>query len=403
MIKKLLTLLIFVFVTAELIPQTLFALEEKNKNEALEKNTIYHRLENMLPIYEEAARHPWKSIDTKQKLQKGSQGEAVTLLYKHLCQTHDLQCESTSSPSFFDERIEGGVRAFQERHNLKPDGIVGSSTLAALNVSPKVRLQQIRVNLTRLKHLIQKTEAQYIWVNVPDYRLRLVENHHAVVTFPVIAGKTSRKTPEIDSKVTRVILNPCWHIPPTILKNDVIPKASCESNYLTNSHIRVFLASAPQKALSPDKINWKKIKQNPSAYIFRQDPGPNNALGQIKFDFANAHSVYLHDTPKKELFHEEKRLFSSGCIRLKDPLLFLSRLIEIDPLLTKEKISIEKSIESGNTAFFQLEKPFPIHITYITAWVDSAGNLHFWEDVYKQDEKLVIQKNNEEKDLPQPV
>lgn len=391
--------IIFFIAVSIFISNSAFALTENTATE----NTAHRRLASMVPVYEGAARGPWIVISTNQPLKKGSQGNMVALLHEHLCKTQDLICKDSKRSSVFNEEIEQGVRSFQERHNLKPDGIVGSGTLAALNVSPKIRLQQIQVNLTRLDRLSKNAEARYIWINVPDCRLRLVENHHAVVTFPVIAGKVSRKTPEINSKVTRVILNPCWHVPPTILKNDVIPKAASDPGYLARSHIRVFAASAPQKELSVKQLNWQKIKQSPGAYIFRQDPGVENSLGQIKFDFSNPHSVYLHDTPKKELFDAEKRLFSSGCIRLKDPILFLEHLIERDPGLTKQKTFIEKAIELGNTTTVQFAKPIPIHITYITAWVDSAGKLHFWEDVYKHDEQLVIQKNNEEKDLPQPV
>lgn len=361
--------------------------------------TSHQRLEKMLPIYEKAVQKPWPVLSVQYTLKKGVKDPAVIVLRKRLCKTKDMVCSGSKNNMWFDEQLEEAVRLFQERHNLKPDGIVGSSTRVALNISPKARLQQIRLNLSRLEHLSDQVESRYIWINVPDYRLRLVDNHQAAAIFPVIVGKPSRKTPEIDSKITRITVNPYWYVPPTILRQDIIPKASV--NYLIQHHIRIFSGG---HEISPQKINWANIRSNPSRYVFRQDPGPHNALGQIKFEFSNPHAVYLHDTPTKALFEQEQRLFSSGCIRLKDPLVFLSHLLEWDEASLKgQKQRLDNALQSGVTTTFQLGHPIPIHITYITAWVDGDGKLHFWDDVYQHDQQLIIQGKNQQEDLPPPV
>ncbi len=367
--------------------------------------TAYQRLEKMLPIYEKAVRKPWPTLSVQYTLSKGMSDPAVITLRKRLCKTKDLICpRSSKHDMLFDEQLDEAVKLFQERHNLNPDGVVGPSTRAALNISPKARLQQIRVNLSRLKHLSDQAESRYIWVNVPDCRLRLVDNHEATAIFPVIVGKPSRKTPEINSKITRITINPYWYVPPTILRQDIIPKASSHPDYLIQHHIHVFLGGQSKGEVPPYKINWTNVKSNPARYVFRQDPGPHNALGQIKFEFSNKHAVYLHDTPTKALFEQEQRLFSSGCIRLKDPLVFLSHLVEWDESsLRGQKRRLDDAVQSGVTTTFQLGHPIPIHVTYITAWVDTDGNLHFWDDVYKHDQQLTIQEENEDEDLPPPV
>lgn len=363
----------------------------------------YQRLEKMLPIYKKAATQPWSVLSIPSVLRKGFQSPAVVGLRERLCQIHELSCVEDKNNPLFDESLEDAVRSFQERHNLEPDGIVGRSTLAALNVSPKVRFHQIQLNLVRLKHLMKQAEDRYVWINVPDYRLRLVDNHQAVAIFPVIVGKPARKTPEINSKITRITVNPYWYVPPTILRQDIIPKASVQPGYLTQKHIRIFSTHSSCE-ISPFKINWSLVKCNPAGYIFRQDPGPDNALGQIKFEFSNPHAVYLHDTPMKGLFAEEKRLFSSGCVRLKDPLIFLSKLLDWDKTaLNGQKSQLDEAIESGTTKTFALGNSIPIHVTYITAWVDTHNQLHFWDDVYQHDQQLMIQAKNQQEDLPTPV
>ncbi|MFZ0219823.1 MAG: L,D-transpeptidase family protein [Candidatus Aquirickettsiella sp.] len=366
----------------------------------------YLRLEKKLVFYQRAAQHPWPLLQTHPVLSMGMNDPAVAVLRQRLCASEDLAesvCTHVADPNDFDEHIEEAVALFQERHGLNDDGVVGATTRQALNISAAQRVHQIQFNLQRWSRLIALANPAYIWINVPDHRLRLVNDHHAILTARVIVGKSSRPTPEINSKVTRIVLNPYWTVPPGIARRDVIPKAMRDVNYLYRSHIRLFAANQPNKELDPRAVDWFAVKKNPGRYILRQDPGPYNSLGQIKFEFANPHLIYLHDTPAKALFDAERRLFSSGCVRLEDPFEFLEALEELDPSLQQAASRIEAALESGRTTIINLKSPIPIHLTYITAWVDKNDVLHFWDDVYGRDPALPADKEQLTNDLPEPI
>lgn len=386
----------------------LFSLAIFNSVQAQTTATIpaYLRLEKKLVFYQQAAQHPWPLLQAKDVLSMGMQDPTVAVLRQRLCASEDLAasaCTNVVDPNDFDEQVEDAVALFQERHGLNDDGVVGSATRQAMNVSAAQRLHQIQINLQRWSRLIALANPAYIWINIPDHRLRLVKDHHAILTARVIVGKPSRQTPEINSKVTRIILNPFWTVPPGIARRDVIPKAMRDPNYLNRSHIRLFAKDQPNKELDPHAVDWLAVKKNPGRYILRQDPGPHNSLGQIKFEFANPHLVYLHDTPSKALFDAERRLFSSGCVRLEDPFEFLEALKELDPSLQQSGSRIEAALESGRTTVINLKTPIPIHLTYITAWVDKNDVLHFWDDVYARDPALPVDKEQLANDLPEPI
>lgn len=366
----------------------------------------YSRLEKKLAFYQQAAQQPWPRLQTNEVLSIGMQDPMVAVLRQRLCATEDLAksaCTNVTNPNNFDEQVEDAVALFQERHGLNDDGVVGATTRQALNVSVAQRLHQIEFNLQRWSRLIALVNPAYIWINVPDHRLRLVKDHHAILTARVIVGKPSRPTPEINSEVTRIILNPYWTVPPGIARRDVIPKAMRDPNYLIRSHIRIYAINQPNKELNPNTVDWSAVRKNPGRYILRQDPGPHNSLGQIKFEFANSHLVYLHDTPSKALFDAERRLFSSGCVRLEDPFEFLEALEELDPSLQQAASRIEAALESGRTTVINLKTPIPIHLTYITAWVDKKDVVHFWDDVYGRDPALPADKEQLANDLPEPI
>jgi L,D-transpeptidase YcbB len=367
------------------------------------QHPIYQKLRQALPLYEEAVRNPWPTLYSHRVLELNVNDPAVIVLRERLRRTGELDASESINDVVFDTELERAVRLFQERHGLQPDGVVGRDTRNALNISPEKRVHQIRVNLHRWAQFIPQAGSRYIWINVPDYRLRLVDNHQTILTSRVIVGKPTRATPEIDSHVKRIILNPTWTVPPTIAKQDIIPTVIANPQYLTDHHMRIYSIDRPGVELNISQSILNDLWQNPSRYIIRQDPGPHNALGQIKFEFDNRHSVYLHDTPSKALFEQEKRLFSSGCVRLQNPLILFSALSELDDSLKAQMHQVEQALESGVTTSFKLGNPIPIRVTYITVWVDDTGALHFWDDVYNRDHRLVIQKNTEQRNLPQPI
>lgn len=369
----------------------------------LPQDAPYQQLEKFIPLYLEAVKNPWQPIVTDKALRVGSRDNAVISLRKRLQRTGELTASVSINDSYFDKDLEKSVQVFQERHGILPDGIVGKDTLNALNISPQKRLQQIYINIERWKTFSKQITPKYIWINVPDYRLRYVSKHKTKITSRVIVGKPARATPELDSQITHIIINPYWSVPPTIVRQDLIPKALTNPGYLEEQRIRVFHKTALKSEIPLNKIKWSDVAINPSAYLFRQDPGAKNALGQIKFHFANSHSVYLHDTPSKELFNKEKRFFSSGCVRLENPLTLFSKIAKHEDSIKAQLPDIKQLLESERTVSFKLEKPLPIRVTYITAWVNDEGVLHFWDDVYRKDHRLLINPRNQYKDLPQPA
>lgn len=343
-------------------------------------------LENILPLYKEAMNRPWPIIPaptTKKSLQIGMKNNNVLLLRERLQRTHDL-AEGDTNNDVFDKPLEDGVKLFQSRHGLKADGVVGLTTRAALNVPPAVRVEEILLNIKRFQKLSTQLSQRYVLINIPEYQLHLIDHDKEVLTMKVIIGRPSRPTPELSSTITRLILNPHWHVPHMIAQNDIVPKEIENPDYLNDNHIRIFNHPGDHATeVSEKEVNWQDADENGFKYYLRQDPGLDNALGVIKFEFANTHDVYLHDTPAKNLFAETTRDFSSGCIRLEKPFDLAFYLTQNDPDLNKNKI--QQVLDSKKTSYFKVKDPINIYIAYITAWVDDKGIVNFRDDIYHLD------------------
>jgi murein L,D-transpeptidase YcbB/YkuD len=335
----------------------------------------YMRLQELVPVYENAVIHPWPIISTHGK---------ISALRERLRATGELKEEDANNNSEeYDEALENAVLYFQSCHGLKADGIVGPETLAELNIPPQKRLSQIRVNLSRWAKLANTLGSRYIMVNIPAYEMSLVENGVTVLNMRAIVGKKTRPTPEIESTVTRVILNPYWNVPKLIAQKDIIPKIINDPGYLDEMNIRVIDREEDTATeIDPDNINWESEIKKGFRYHFRQDPGENNALGLVKFEFPNSDHIYMHDTPAKDLFMSDKRAFSSGCIRLEKPFELANYLIQDNPQWDNDRINT--ILEEGKTSYIKIT-PIPIIITYLTLWVDDNGNVQSRADIYGHD------------------
>lgn len=341
-------------------------------------------LNNLLPVYEAAAAHPWKTIPSGSKLKLGAKNKNVVLLRERLRATNELVAANDSGTPVFDNPLDDAVKLFQRTHGLKADGYVGRETLRELNVSPDVRLSQIKVNLQRWEALSHRLGSRYIMVNIPDYRLNVVENGKTVLTMKAIVGNTTHQTPELQSVVTRVVLNPYWNVPKKIAKNDIVPKVIADPDYLNDERIKIFESQEPDaRRIDPSEINWQSAAENGFQYHFRQEPGLGNALGLVKFEFDNSEDVYLHDTPAKTLFDQDKRAFSHGCIRLEKPFELAQYLMQNNSNWTDDRV--KEILETGKTRYIKAAKPTDIVITYITASVDEYGLVEFRDDLYGRD------------------
>jgi murein L,D-transpeptidase YcbB/YkuD len=281
----------------------------------------------------------------------------------------------------YEGEIVAGVRRFQERHGLAADGAVGPATLAALNVPVEARIEQIRVNLERTRWIMGDVAEDFIVVNIAGFRLYLVRGGEPVWTTRVQVGQPYRRTPVFVATLTYLVLNPTWTVPPTILRRDILPAVRDDVGYLAARGIDVVDDSG--MIVDAATVDWS----SPSfPYLLVQRPGPDNALGRVKFMFPNEHFVYLHDTPRRDLFDRESRAFSSGCIRVEHPLDLAGQLLGEG--WSQERIDAVLAAGRMQTVF--LDDPIPVLLLYWTAEVDAAGRVVFHPDVYARDADVAL-------------
>ena len=327
----------------------------------------------------------WESIPEGEPLKQGMRDPRVVLLRKRLLATGDIAASEGDQFSF-DQSVYDGVRRFQARHGLDPDGVVGRGTVETLNVPVATRIDQLEVNLKRLNDVAPTLGRRYVFVNIAGQEVEAVENGQVIIRKRVIVGKEDRQTPELTSKINFIALNPYWNVPLSIATKDLLPKIRANPLFLSRMGIRVFKGwgeNAPE--VDPSSVDWA----NPNVtrqYRLRQDPSRLNSLGTVKINFPNRDSVYLHDTPVKTLFGRNARNFSSGCVRVQDVRDLVAWLM--DENAGWDRTRIDKVIASGEHMDVPLASPVPIYMMYLTAWVAEDGVVNFRDDVYDRDAAL---------------
>jgi L,D-transpeptidase YcbB len=352
-------------------------------------HAAYYRLRNALQIYLGIQKKcGWPSIPSGSTLKIGDTHDRVEKIRKRLIVTKDIDPPVRNVRSAeFDESLMKGVQQFQKRHGIEPDGVVGAATLAAMNIPVEDRISQIELNMERWRWIPRNLGSRYILVNIADYSLAVVENQTTVLGMRVVVGKAYRRTPVFSEKMKYLVLNPFWNVPVKIAVEDKLPIIRKNPLYLTQQHIKVFEGwSEDAPEINPVVIDWNRVNSNNFPYRLRQDPGPLNALGRIKFMFPNKFAVYLHDTPQRGLFKRASRDFSSGCIRIEKPIELAKYLLQNDPQWPDQKIM--GTIESGVTTVVRIKDPIPVHLLYWTAWVTETGTVHFGNDIYDRDPPL---------------
>lgn len=281
------------------------------------------------------------------------------------------------------------VQHFQQRYSLKQDGVIGKDTLRVLNVPVQDHIDKLILNMERWRWLPHQLEGRRILVNVAGFRLVGMYDGNVEITMPVIVGKVKNKTPIFSDVMTYIEVNPYWNIPSSIARNEIVAKVMKNPLYLKEQHIRIFADwQAEAVEVMPESIDWQNIGGGINQFRLRQDPGPGNALGTIKFMFPNNNNVYMHDTPTHSLFRRAKRAFSHGCIRLSRPLDLADYILSNDHQMVMRE-QLKAQIASKERKIFVLNQPLPVHLIYRTAWVDrDTGAAYFYDDIYGRDARL---------------
>lgn len=316
----------------------------------------------------------WPEIAAGPVLEPGDRDQRVPALRERLAISGDLAGGAQGPGSqVYDDRLVRAVRAFQRRHGLTADGTVDERTRHALSIPAAARAEQLRRNLERVRRHETDTEGDLVRVNIPAFRLELRRNGRPVYETRVIVGRPDRQTPVLDGRITRLTLNPAWNVPASIVRNDLAPRFARNPDYAERQGFR--LASGTRRI---GEVDWRSAP----AEGIRQEPGPRNALGRIKFNMPNRRAIFLHDTPHRHLFTARKRAFSSGCVRVEDPLELASRLAgygESGP------DRLAAAIDTEETRSIRFGRTIPVQLVYFTAWVDREGQVQFREDIYGKD------------------
>jgi murein L,D-transpeptidase YcbB/YkuD len=284
--------------------------------------------------------------------------------------------------------LEAAVKQFQQQHALTPDGVLGPATLAAMNVPVQARIDQIKTNLERARWVLHSLPEDVVITDIAGFEVSYRRGGKVVWSTRAQVGKPYRKTPVFRDRIRYLEVNPTWTVPPTILRNDILPKLAADPDYLRKKDMQVLTHDG--KPVDPATVDWSQYPQKRFPYLLRQNPGPGNALGRIKFMFPNKHAVYLHDTPSRSLFERDQRAFSSGCIRIQHPFEFAELLLD-DPQWTRTRI--EEIVASNQTTRINLADPVAVILMYWTVNTTPDGRLVFKRDIYDRDAAVLAGLN----------
>lgn len=349
----------------------------------------YQDLRNRLASYRAIEREGgFTRITAGPTLKPGMNDPRIKDLRWRLVQSGDLVGDFGSDDTLFDDDLRAALVSYQLRHGLAADGVLGKQTLASLNQPVSKRIEQILANLERWRWAPGDLGRRHVLVNIAGFELLAVEDAKVALRKRVIVGRDYRRTPVFSDRITYLVFNPTWTVPRKIAVNDKLPDLQKDPSKLVSAGFQFFQGwGDQQKRIDPLAVNWTKVTRQNFDYRLVQSAGPLNALGQVKFMFPNKFDVYLHDTPSRKLFAKEQRAFSSGCVRVQDPLDLAAFLLRGQSDWSREKI--DAVTDSVETRTVELEMPVPVHITYWTSWVDETGVLQFRDDVYGRDSPLL--------------
>ncbi|CAL1519876.1 L,D-transpeptidase family protein [Chitinophaga sp. MM2321] len=305
----------------------------------------------------------WPAVTaTRKAIKKGMSSPIIIPVKKRLFITGELKNNDTTD--VFTAELETAVNAFRNSHGYTQNGVINDTVINAMNVPAEVRVQQLLINMERMKWMPVAPKGKLILVNIPAFVLHVTDEGKKLFDMDIVVGKEGHSTTMFSGQLNQVVFSPYWNIPRSIVRKEILPGMQRNKHYLADKNMEI---TGEANGLP----------------VVRQRPGGKNALGRVKFLFPNSYHIYFHDTPEKGLFSRDNRAYSHGCIRLKDPVKMAQFVLEDSPVWTNEKI--DSAMNSGKEKFVGLKHPVPVIITYFTAWVDDQQVLHFAQDVYGHD------------------
>ena len=324
------------------------------------------------------SRGGWPEVPKMDRLRLGTRNPSVAALRQRLTVVGDLDPNAGVS-DVYDSYVDAAVRRFQARHGLAVDGNIRELTFKTLNVPAAVRLAQLRTNAVRLRSMSGNLGNRFVVCNLPAAHIEAIEGGVAVSRHTAVVGKPDRASPDINSRIVEINFNPYWTVPVSIVRRDLIPKMQAEPDYLEKNQIRIFDPKGNE--LTPAQINW--YSEEAVNYRFKQDPGDLNSLGSIRINFPSKDGVYMHDTPSKNLFGEDFRFHSSGCVRVQNVRELVNWLLVETPGWSRNEI--DQVIKSGERKDAKVARPVPLYWVYVTAWATPDGVVQFRDDIYNRD------------------
>lgn len=349
----------------------------------------YNDLQQQLVTYRSIAENGgWPTLPENTLLKQGDEGEDVYTLRRRLDKTGDLPrslSKSSGNSYFFGEEMAGAVRNFQRRHGLNPDGIVNQETIRELNRPVSERIEQIKINLERVRWMPRALGSDYILINVPSFTLSLVQSGREQQRMKVIVGNTFSATPIVHTNISYIMFSPSWNVPGPVFIRQLMPKAKEDPRFLKQNGYELYatISDVGKKDMDPEHVNWNTFVDDYPHFKVVQKPGPGNEQGRIKFVMPNNYNIFLSDAANEKMFAEAKRDFNYRCISVENPVKLAESLL--NSRKWKED-NIKKSMQQEVPVKASLPQQIPVYITYRTCWMDSNGQLNFSPDIYGFDE-----------------
>ena len=336
-----------------------------------------------LSLHAKSATHKRIHLPAGPVLKPGRIHRNVVLLRKRLGILLPLSLDGTEgfNPKVYDSQLEEAVKAFQIKHNLKPDGIVGSSTRRTMNINNESQAQILLVNMERWRWMPENLGKTHIQINIPAFRFKVVKNGKSIHSEKVVVGKLANKTPIFSDEMESIVFHPFWNVPASIINKEIYPSLRRSTSVLKRHNLKVKYRGRP---IDPYYVNWNNADLR--QYHFYQPPSRSNVLGQMKFMFPNDHAVYMHDTSSKQYFAQKVRTYSHGCIRVQNPKKLAELLLHNDKGWSNSRV--DRILANGSNSSVKLNTKVPVHITYLTAVIDDNGKLKTYGDYYGHDRRI---------------